>query len=54
MDKNMSAEQLSFALFVDAVKRKDKMQFAYFDLYFNIAHGEELSNISVEEEGLSL
>ena len=36
-----SAEHLCFELFLDAIKRKDKSQFVYYNMYFNIAHCED-------------
>lgn len=42
MDKEKTPEQLAFDMFLDAVKRKDKMQFSYFNLYFAIKHADEM------------
>lgn len=41
MDKPLNAQTIAFDLFIDAVKRRDRNQFTYFDLYFNIAHCED-------------
>jgi len=53
MDNQLSAEKITFDLFLDAIKRKDKMQFSYFNLYFAIKNEEELkqenNNIQTEE-----
>ena len=43
MDKQPLAEKILFDLFLDAVKRKDKMQFSYFNLYCAIKNAEELT-----------
>lgn len=42
MQNNKTAQDLCFSLFLDAVKRKDKSQFVYYDLYFKIAHAEDV------------
>ncbi|MGN1222490.1 MAG: hypothetical protein ACI4TT_04580 [Christensenellales bacterium] len=42
MKTNLTPEELCFKLFLDAVKRKDKSQFAYFSLYSNIAHCDDI------------
>ena len=49
MDKQPATEKLCFDMFLDAIKRKDKMQFSYFNLYFAIKHADELN---VENENL--
>ena len=41
MNSNLTPEELTFALFEQAVKCKDKNQFAYFHLYYSIAHCED-------------
>lgn len=41
MHSNKSAEQICFSLFLDAIKRKDKSQFVYYNMYYNIAHCED-------------
>lgn len=51
MQKDLLPTELCFNLFLDAVKRKDKMQFAYFNLYYSIAHCDEvLTNTNIEGE----
>ena len=55
MQKSLTPEEICFGLFLDAVRRKDKNQFAYFDMYFNIAHCDEtLQNTNTEGEELTL
>ena len=46
---NQPAEKLIFELFLDAVKRKDKMQFAYYDLYCAIKHADELEVVNTHQ-----
>ena len=42
MDKEKTPEQLLFDMFLNAVKRKDKRQFSYFNLYFAIKHADDM------------
>lgn len=49
MDKERSAENITFDLFLNAIKHKDKMQFSYFNLYFAIKNAEEMK---VENQNL--
>lgn len=48
--KNKSAK-LCYLLFIDAVYRKDKMQFSYYSLYSKLQNGDMLKN--EEENSLS-
>jgi hypothetical protein len=47
MKKELLPQDLCFGLFVDAIKRHDKNQFAYFSLYYNIAHCDD--NLKLEK-----
>lgn len=49
VEENKSAEHIAFKLFLDAVKRKDKMQFVYYNLYSNITHSKENEFNETEE-----
>lgn len=42
METEKSTEQIVFKLFLDAVMRRDKKQFAYYDLYSNIVHADDV------------
>ena len=42
MDKQPLAEKVTFDLFLDSIKRKDKMQFCYYHLYYAVKHSQEL------------
>ena len=55
MKTNLTPEELCFQLFLDAVKRKDKSQFAYYNLYSNIAHCDDvLINTNTQGDELTL
>ena len=55
MDKQPLAEKITFDLFLDSIKRKDKMQFSYFNLYYAIKNAEltkeENANLQTRELG---
>lgn len=50
MDKSVS--DICFELFLDAVKRKDSMQFSYYSLYSAINNSEENILENDEEDAL--